>query len=387
MTRRVEIVQYSADYDGSTLSALLLADGFLKAGWKTTVCFATDGPIISRFRTSGHDTFVYGHNNWLRRNSPIRFLKDIVSELRHAAGYRAVLKERKPDLVYINNATGLFGAVAAKSLNIPVIWHIRELYESVGGEMRAPQAMIPVVANIIKGLSNIQVANTRAVANNFGLTNSSRLHVVPNAVNDRYFKIAYSKEVARDKLGLRRIARDIIIGIPGTPRPMKGHKFFLSAVANYLRLNPEVHVMVTGTGSSEYLEDLLDLISARGINDRVTFLGRVSDMQVFYRACDLVVIPSRAEPFGRVIIEAFASKVPVIATRVGGIPEIIEPGRNGVLVTYGDAPELIRAIEKLLSSEGIRRDIVEAAFIDATEKYTASVYQEKLVSFAEMIVP
>jgi glycosyltransferase involved in cell wall biosynthesis len=108
-------------------------------------------------------------------------------------------------------------------------------------------------------------------------------------------------------------------------------------------------------------------------------LGWVEDMPAFYRACDLVCIPSRAEPFGRTAIEAFAVGTPVVATEVGGLQETVTDGGTGLLVQYGNEESLAIAIVRLLESTGLRRQFAEAARHAAKEKYAEHDYKKRVL--------
>ena len=96
-----------------------------------------------------------------------------------------------------------------------------------------------------------------------------------------------------------------------------------------------------------------------GLNGRVSFLGWQNRAQVgdLLRRCDVFVLPSRSEPFGIVIIEAMACGKPVVASAVGGIPEIIHQGENGILVEPEDPAALGDAILRVLEDEGLRAEI------------------------------
>ena len=99
---------------------------------------------------------------------------------------------------------------------------------------------------------------------------------------------------------------------------------------------------------------------------------------MFYRACDFVCVPSAAEPFGRTVIEAFASGTPVIASAVGGMKETIKNRETGLLVEYGDTKGFSKAISELAGSEELRNRLSFQARETATQLYTANIYQRKL---------
>src|SRR5207248_4108745 len=122
----------------------------------------------------------------------------------------------------------------------------------------------------------------------------------------------------------------------GTLRPVKGHPFFLDAAAAAIKRIPDCRFVIAGTGEARYVEALKAQVAMLGLTAGVRFLGKVEQMPAFYRACDVVCVPSMSESFGRTVIEAFASLTPVVATAVGGMRETVEHGRTGLLVAYGD---------------------------------------------------
>src|SRR5690606_9152373 len=108
-------------------------------------------------------------------------------------------------------------------------------------------------------------------------------------------------------------------------------------------------------------QELVATVERMKLSAHVRFLGTVDQMPAFYRACDVVCIPSSSEPFGRTVIEAFATGTPVVATAVGGIPEIVAHGETGLLVTYGDKASLAEAIGQVLVDENLRGRLATAA--------------------------
>lgn len=382
--KRVTIIQYSSNSDGSCHSALILADGFKRAGWITSIVFGFEGPMISAFRRNGHEVLVASHKNWLRSNSTFRFCKNTLRELCRVPSILQIYDKLKPDVVYINTLVSLAAAVAAKVVNIPVVWHIRELFSDVGGEMRIPKSFSPLVRKTVTALSTAVIVNSGAVRKNILGIDNIAAHTVPNAVDSSYTHLSLNKLESRQQLNIS--PNKLVLGVPGTLRPMKGHDFFLRAISTVLPDNPNLDVIISGEGEPTFFKQLQSLVTNLGIAGRVTFLGQVEDMKVFYGACDLVVIPSRAEPFGRVVIEAFASRVPVIATRVGGIPEIIEDGRNGVLIPYGDEKQLRNAIHRLMNDTQLAHNLAEEGYRDANTQYTASHYQARIIDVCTKIL-
>ena len=108
------------------------------------------------------------------------------------------------------------------------------------------------------------------------------------------------------------------------------------------------------------------------------FLGYRRNPQAFIRKADLLVLPSSEEGFGRVLLEAMDIGTPVIGTRIGGIPEVIEHGVNGLLVDYGDIEALKRSIIKILKDEQVGKKIVKGGYETINSKFRVETYQEKL---------
>lgn len=376
--KTVLLVQSSSALDGSAHSGLLLADGLRDAGFRTHVAFASEGPIIDRYAAAGHQTHIVPHDNWLRRGRTHQFIKDLWTEWSKAEALEAVIKDVQADLVYLNTVVSFAGAMAAHHSGCPCIWHLREMHATDGGEMHAPGWAMPLVRWLIRKYASALVVNSKATARSLLGGVSERETVIPNAAGNAFFEEERTQGEARSALGLS--ADPVLIGVPGTLRPMKGHPFFLHAVAPLLKSHWNVRVVITGGGRESFVRDLQALVRRCGIAGRVNFLGWVEDMPAFYRACDLTCIPSRAEPFGRTVIESFATGTPVVATAVGGMRENIESESTGLLVPYGDGEKLRVALRRLLTRPELRTQLKTRARRVAEERYCEAVYKDRIAT-------
>jgi len=116
---------------------------------------------------------------------------------------------------------------------------------------------------------------------------------------------------------------------------------------------PDVRVLIAGEGPME--EKIRAASREFGVQEHILWLGRVPDVRPVMEAADVVVLPSNKETLGYVLMEAMALERPVVATRTGGIPELVEDGRTGRLVQPGNATELAGAIAELLRDPAKRR--------------------------------
>jgi glycosyltransferase involved in cell wall biosynthesis len=120
-------------------------------------------------------------------------------------------------------------------------------------------------------------------------------------------------------------------------------------------------------------------VKEHALADRVHFLGFQDDIAACMKAVDVVTHTSiMPEPFGRVIIEGMLSKRPVVATRAGGVMDIVEDGENGILCSPGDAAELARVLERLKSNAPLRERLVEQGYVNATSRFGTQRYVESV---------
>lgn len=191
-----------------------------------------------------------------------------------------------------------------------------------------------------------------------------KIVVIPNGINLRDFNISYSKEECRMKLGLP-INKKILLFF-GYLSPYKGPEVLLKAMPEIIKNAPDVELVFVGKGE---MKDELILLSKRlGIETYVKFAGFVEDClkPLYYKAADIFVLPSMmtTECYPLAILEAMACGASIVASKIGGIPDIIKDGENGSLVQPKDSEVLADAIIYLLEN----KDLMEKLGKCATKK-------------------
>jgi glycosyltransferase involved in cell wall biosynthesis len=304
-------------------------------------------------------------------------------EARALVGLFRLIRRTSPEVVYVNTLTGIAAIAASKMLRIPSVWHIRELFDDVGGEMHDPAfGGRSLVRQAIRRLPDRVIVPSQAVIENvLGSGNGADVRVIPNAVDAAFFEPARSQGECRRRLGIP--GQTPVIGVPGTLRPVKGHVFFLEAAARLSRRMPECRFVISGEGTSAYRSQLDVEIGRHGLRNRVRLLGNVEDMRDFYQACDLVCVPSVSESFGRTVIEAFAVGVPVVASAVGGIKETVDDGETGLLVRYGDVEGLADALFRLVSDRPLASRLTKQARKKVWSEYREDIYQERICALVD----
>jgi lipopolysaccharide heptosyltransferase II len=228
----------------------------------------------------------------------------------------------------------------------------------------------------------------RHMIDDFGVP-AERINCIPRGVDLDKFKFNPSYLKPRDSL---------TVGIIGRISPIKGHKFFLKAVSKIVRKTPKVRALIVGepsAGKQKYLDDLKVLVRQLGISSYVEFLGRRSDVPKILSELDILVVATTTqEAFGRVLIEAGAVGVPVIATKTGGIVEIVNDGEDGILISPADHLAMAEAVLKLYKDKKLIERFVKRARVKVEKKFslqkmadeTIKTYQEVINSLKILVI-
>jgi len=149
----------------------------------------------------------------------------------------------------------------------------------------------------------------------------------------------------------------LVIGTVGWLLPIKGPMHLLRAMSFVWQSHPETGLVYVGKGDLE--KELREEAFRMGVSERVSFLGWRDDVAEIMQLLDVFVLPSLNEGMGRVLVEAMAAGKPIVASNVGGIPDLIIQGENGLLVPAGDAEALAGGIEFFITNPEKRREMGE----------------------------
>ena len=212
----------------------------------------------------------------------------------------------------------------------------------------------------------------------------AKVTVIPLGVDLDLFQPA-SKTEARAELGLSEDQH--IVLFVGRIEPLKGVDILINAAA-MLESDVECSVMVVGGDNTAKTQvaKLRDLARARGIEGRVSFVGAVDHerLPLYYNAADVCVVPSHYESFGLVAVEAMASGVPVVASRVGGLTGTVRDGETGYLIPWLCPEPFAERIELLLDNDSLRRNLGEAAREEVARYRWENVTSAMLALYREL---
>jgi lipopolysaccharide heptosyltransferase II len=188
------------------------------------------------------------------------------------------------------------------------------------------------------------------------------------------------------------------ITIVGRITPLKGHTFFFKSMAKVARVMPNIRIWVIGdapAAKASYKREIEALVRRLGLQGRVDFLGNRRDVPQLLSQSDVLVLATiTQEAFGRVILEAQAAGVPVVATSVGGVVDIIEDGKTGLLVLPKDTDAMAREVMRVLKDRQLALRLVEAARKKLKEEFTLDqmasrtirVYEELLSTLNVLVI-
>jgi glycosyltransferase involved in cell wall biosynthesis len=189
--------------------------------------------------------------------------------------------------------------------------------------------------------------------------------VIHNGVADRYFDSTDRRDEVRSSLGIA--GAGAIIGIVAALIPLKGHRYFLEGAAYVVKQFPKIRFLIIGDGPER--ANLEKMARQLELDNHVLFLGPRRDVERLLSAMDIFVLASLRESFPLSIREAMAMGCPVVATQVGGIPELIHDGETGYLVPPADGIALGKALVKLLADPELRCRVAENGRREAAAKY------------------
>lgn len=215
--------------------------------------------------------------------------------------------------------------------------------------------------------------------------NAAPFEVIPNGIDLERFEVPPGPCTLRQDLAIPHDA--VLVGVVARLEGEKGHRYLIDAMASVIARAPSVWLVLVGEGSRE-----AELRRRAGAlpdqaRDRVVFAGRRDDVAAVTGELDIAVLPSLREAQGISILEAMARRRPVVASAIGGVPEVVTDGLDGLLVASRDSAALAEAIVRLARDPALRASLGEAGYRTVVERFSISamvrrvegVYDEELL--------
>ncbi len=342
--------------------------------------------VIYRLGTGGLEN---GLVNLINRMEPERFLHQVVCvdratnfsrrldrpveivELHKRSGFESsfywrawrAFRRLRPDVVHTRNTAGLDCILPARLAGVRAVLHGEHGRTAEDPEGRNPRHNLlrRLNAPLVHGFTTVSSDLAGWLTGRVGIP-AHKVRVLMNGVDTGRF---YPGPVDRAALVPRLPVEAVVVGTVGRLDPVKDHAHLVEAVAH---LDASVHLVIVGEGPER--SRIEGAVASAGIGDRVHLLGERADIPELLRAFDLFCLPSLAEGISNTLLEAMATGLPLVATRVGGNPELVADGASGLLVPPADPRALAAALGRLVADAALRRDMGEAARTRAVDHFS-----------------
>lgn len=363
---RVLYVHNCADLYGASRSLIRLVGPLDSRRFEAVVLLPGDGPLRERLEAMGIEVVIEPRLCVVERRclSLLRVIPFLTRIPVAAIRMAKLIKELEVDLVHTNVGVIVDAPLAARLAGRPHVWHIREWFQEFG-------PVWPIFRGYIQALSAAIVCVSKPIAGQF--SNTAPVQIINNAFHVDEFRVDRQK-LRQQFRGRYQLSEAFVIGCVGRIKlRRKGQEVLVEALGKLNKPAGDIKLVIVGAAhpdNASHLQALKDLVEHLELHDSVVFTGELDDPRSAYAAMDLLVLPSaQPEPFGGVIMEAMAMKLPVIATAIGGPLEVVVDGVTGFLVAPGDAEALAEKIEFLYRERGTAAQMGHQGYLRLCEKF------------------
>ncbi|HAR54669.1 TPA: hypothetical protein DCR79_00030 [Patescibacteria group bacterium] len=315
------------------------------------------GPLAAELNNHRITTFLV----------PMRSRSDVAA----VNAIRKLLIKYDPDIMHAHGQrAGLLARLAVKDLPIKVVYTEHTWTK----EFKLDNPLLHWAhirsMRMLDKITHKTIAVSKAVADfllSAHITKPDKIQVIYNGIELLSDKPLHSEfELLRKySLGLK----DVVIGTIGSMNIQKDTASLIKAMPRVLKRFPNAKLVIVGSGPlQKYLQRLTQKLK---VAEAVVFTGVINNVADILKTFSVFVLCSKSEAFGISILEAMKAHVPIVATKVGGIPEIITSNRNGLLVSPGDSKQLASTIMKLLNDKKLQKKLAVGGY-DTLQKFTTT---------------
>lgn len=364
---------------GVLLYVLQTAENLDQRKYKPIVALPP-GDAVNLFREAGIDTYEINIKRLRKTLNPVYHLSWLFSISSSVKEIVKIVNERDVDLIYAKQITQIQAPIASYVSNTKLLWHLIALH--------MPSLLEKMLIPLVKLTSNKVVVSCDALAEQLKVRGlSGETTTIHSPVNIERFNNNISSDTINMELNLEN--DDLVIGVIGHISPIKGIEYFLEAASIVLESNINAKFLVIGAvlpTQEKYFIKLKEITEELHLKDNIIFTGMRKDIPELLAAMDILVVSSISESSPLVVLEAMAAAKPVVAARVGGIPEQIVDGETGILVPPKDSQAIADAILNLVSDKDKIKKMGNSGRKRVTEYFDIDICVDKVESiFEEML--
>lgn len=288
---------------------------------------------------------------------------------------KSMVRRERPDIIHAHTRVSqVVASFVSRSAGIPYVTtchgffkkRMRGLFDTWGTRVIAISEQVKT--HLIKDLG----------------VNEDRIELIYNGIDSSRFLCDYSaQELVRAKAALG-LGEGPVIGTIGRLSPVKGQEFLIRAMDDAALKRSNTRCVIVGNGPDENM--LKGLARSLGLDDRVYFFRADTDTRKYLTAMDIFVLPSLQEGLGMALLEALASGRPCIASRIGGLTDVIRDGLDGMLVTAGIASDIAAAASKLLGEKDLAIEMGRRGREAVKEKFSLGAMADKTIDLYKRII-
>lgn len=378
---KVLFVAHSGFQGGAELCLDTLLKNLEPGKYDVSVLFPWDGPMVESARAAGFSVAVRPLNWWMCWGFSWWYFKTLLLRTAwNVAQLARLIRRERFDLVYSNTAVIFEAALAARIVSVPHVWHVHEVLRR--GNVTASLLPLRLIKGLIRRLSRRVIFESNASRAAYqGDRTDERCAVVYNCVRFPDRPPAVERDSALGQLGFDRENR--VVSFVGRFSERKNPLLLVRAAA---RLADRSNWRFLFVGEGPLRDELMRTIDSLGLADCCRVLPFQQEVTWILNATDVLVLPSRQESFGLVLIEAAALGKPAIATRTEGPSEIVVDGVTGFLVNSDDDSELARRLVDIFSPEVDHRRMGQAAAARARELFSATEHARRVEAILDEVL-
>lgn len=352
------VTRFIAGAGGVALRGALALD---PERFSVTILAGKDGNLLDDAAKAGFEVVPLQHMR------PEISPREDVAALREVAAH---LDAGRYDVVHTHSAkAGMVGRIAARYHRVPAIVHTFHGFPFHAYQSRLRRRTYISIERALGRITDQFLAVGSAVAADavrLGIAPAEKIRTIGSAINAIPPTTPLARAQARRELGIPLTAR--VAGTIGRVDFQKSPTDMLDA---FTRLDPDVHFVWIGSGP--LLEKFTRLVAARGVDDRFHLLGERRDVAELLPALDVFAMASLYEGLPCSVVEAMTCGIPVVATAVNAVPEVVVPGRTGLLVPPGRPDQLARAVQHLLDHPEVGSRLAAAASGNLGDRFHVDV--------------
>ena len=370
-TKKILIAHSSNDEYGASKVLVSIIDIFINKGFEIFLILPNNGPLNNNEVIKKTNLTIINIGVFRKKYMNVFGLMNrLYSIIKSSFFIKNFIKKNQIDLVYINTSTLISPSIAAKFAGIPSVFHIHEI----------PNGN-PIYSKFITAFLNVFPRDIICVSKSvydFWIINGLKkfkTKIIYNGFNIKKFKF---KALSNNKIVFTSISRII---------PYKGHSLLIRIFENLCKKNKNIYLQIVGDTLPEYQKYLNELkldVKKRGLKNNIKFLGFRNDCKsVLKKSTFFIHTPLSPDPFPTVIFEAIESRIPVISNELGGAYEILNNGKNGLIIKNDLIEESVENILSYIDNEEQQTKNINEAFNYVCEKFSLEKFKRKILTTIE----